>query len=189
MGFGLVTGFIDHSQVVATTKYNTLADSHTTNHSTLNLLSVLSLVFTIRFLATDLSQSHGDFKYHGNYSTRTVVNTHTKSTANSLNSDLWRLYDSLSSDSILHNSHSLFDTFYLLLTGHSTGTILTSKWIFSQSQSHIATDCQSVCLSVCLGVEPRLGLMTRCFFLFESYCPVHVGRPLWQEVGSVICQS
>jgi hypothetical protein len=32
--------------------------------------------------------------------------------------------------------------------------------------------------SVCLGVEPQLGLMTRCFFLFESYCPVHMGRPL-----------
>jgi hypothetical protein len=36
----------------------------------------------------------------------------------------------------------------------------------------------TVSQSVCLGVEPRLGLMTRCFFLFESYCPVHVGRPL-----------
>jgi hypothetical protein len=23
----------------------------------------------------------------------------------------------------------------------------------------------------------------------ESYCPVHVGRPLWREVGSVVCQS
>jgi hypothetical protein len=57
-------------------------------------------------------------------------------------------------------------------------------WVTSQSQSHIATDGQSVCL----GVEPRLGLMTRCFFLFESYCPVHVRRLLWREVGSVICQ-
>jgi hypothetical protein len=47
----------------------------------------------------------------------------------------------------------------------------------------------TVSQSVCLGVEPRLGLMTRCFFLLESYCPVHVGRPLWREVGSVICQS
>jgi hypothetical protein len=53
------------------------------------------------------------------------------------------------------------------------------------SQSHIATDGQSVCL----GVEPRLGLLTRCFFLFDSYCPVHVGTPLWREVGSVVCQS
>jgi hypothetical protein len=47
----------------------------------------------------------------------------------------------------------------------------------------------TVSQSVYLGVEPRLGLMTRYFFLFESCCPVHVGSPLWREVGSVICQS
>jgi hypothetical protein len=40
--------------------------------------------------------------------------------------------------------------------------------------SHIAIDSQSVCL----GVEPRLGLMTRYSFLIESYSPVHMGRPL-----------
>jgi hypothetical protein len=34
----------------------------------------------------------------------------------------------------------------------------------------------TVSQTVCLGVEPRLGLMTKCFFLFENYCPVHVGR-------------
>jgi hypothetical protein len=51
----------------------------------------------------------------------------------------------------------------------------SSNWQ-SRSQSHIATDGQSVCLSW-------------CFFLFESYCPVHVGRPLSREVGSVVCQS
>jgi hypothetical protein len=56
-GVRLVIGFIDHSQVVTTTKYNTLVDSHITNHSTLNLLGVLSVVFTVRFLSTDLSQS------------------------------------------------------------------------------------------------------------------------------------
>jgi hypothetical protein len=28
--------------------------------------------------------------------------------------------------------------------------------------------------------------MTRYFFLFESFCPVHVVRPLWREDGSVI---
>jgi hypothetical protein len=44
----------------------------------------------------------------------------------------------------------------------------------SQSYSHIATDIQSVCL----GVEPRLGLMTRYSFLIESYSPVHMERPL-----------
>jgi hypothetical protein len=45
----MVIEFIDHSQVVTTTKYNTPAD-----HSTLKTLSVLSQVFTVRFLATDL---------------------------------------------------------------------------------------------------------------------------------------
>jgi hypothetical protein len=101
MGFGLVIGFIDHSQVVTTTKYNTLANSHTTNHFTLNILSALSLAFTVRFLLTDLSQSHHNFKYHYNYSTCTVFNSCIKaswhslipflfspSTANSLSSDL-----------------------------------------------------------------------------------------------------
>jgi hypothetical protein len=30
--------------------------------------------------------------------------------------------------------------------------------------------------------------MTRCFLLCEGCSPVHLGRPLWREVGSVICQ-
>jgi hypothetical protein len=37
--------FIDRSQVVTTNKYNTVNDFHTTKHSTLDLLSLLSLVF------------------------------------------------------------------------------------------------------------------------------------------------
>jgi hypothetical protein len=69
--------------------------------------------------------------------------------------------------------------------GASTACYRDSFSFICQSQSHIATDGQSVCL----GVEPRLWLMTRYFFLFESYCPVHVGRPLWREDGSTICQS
>jgi hypothetical protein len=45
-----------------------------------------------------------------------------------------------------------------------------AKFKQSQSQSHIATDGQSVCL----GVEPQLGLMTRFllflfFSLYESF--------------------
>jgi hypothetical protein len=44
-----------------------------------------------------------------------------------------------------------------------------------------------VSLSASLGVEPHLGLMIRCYVLFESYDFVNVGRPLWREVGSVIC--
>jgi hypothetical protein len=55
--------------------YNTLDDSHTTNHSILNLVSVLSLVFTTRFLAKDLSQSHRNLKYCCNYSTCAVFTT------------------------------------------------------------------------------------------------------------------
>jgi hypothetical protein len=46
MRFGLVIGFIDHLQVIATNNYYTTADFHTTNHSTLSLLSPLPLVFT-----------------------------------------------------------------------------------------------------------------------------------------------
>jgi hypothetical protein len=37
--------FIDHSQVVTTNKYNTITDFHSTEHSTLEHLSLLSLVF------------------------------------------------------------------------------------------------------------------------------------------------
>jgi hypothetical protein len=53
----------------------------------------------------------------------------------------------------------------------------------SSSQSHIATDSQSVSL----GVQPHLGLMTRYILLFDSYGLVFVGRPLWREDGSVFC--
>jgi hypothetical protein len=72
---------------------------------------------------------------------------------------------------------------HLLPTGHSTGTILTSNWTVNSSQSHIATDGQSVSL----GVEPHLRFMTRYLFLFDSYGLVFVGRPLWREDGSVLC--
>jgi hypothetical protein len=57
--------------------------------------------------------------------------------------------------------------------------------IFCQvKSSYFTTDSQSVCL----GVEPNLGLLTRDIF-FLSYSLVLFGRPLWREVGSVICQS
>jgi hypothetical protein len=45
----------------------------------------------------------------------------------------------------------------------------------------------TVSQSVRLGVEPCLGLMTRYLFLYESCCPVYMGRPLWREDGSVVC--
>jgi hypothetical protein len=55
----------------------------------------------------------------------------------------------------------------------------------SQSQSHVTTDGQSVCLDV----ESILVLMTGCLLLFDGYWRVFVGRPPWREVGSVVCQS
>jgi hypothetical protein len=52
----------------------------------------------------------------------------------------------------------------------------------------------TVCQSVRPGVEPTLGLTTRCYFPLEVLCLKFsvlslFGRPLWREVGSVICQS
>jgi hypothetical protein len=43
----------------------------------------------------------------------------------------------------------------------------------------------TVSQSVCLDVEPLLVLMTRCLLLFDDYCCVFMGRPLWREVWSV----
>jgi hypothetical protein len=53
-GFGLVIGFINDLQVVITTKYITVTDFHTYESLYTNLLGLFPLVFTIRFLATDL---------------------------------------------------------------------------------------------------------------------------------------
>jgi hypothetical protein len=39
-------------------------------------------------------------------------------------------------------------------------------------------------LTVSLGVEPHLGVMTRYLLFFDSYGLVFVGRPLWREDGS-----
>jgi hypothetical protein len=50
---------------------------------------------------------------------------------------------------------------------------LTANSRMPHSQSHIATDGQSVSL----GVEPRLGLMTRYLLLFDSYGLVFCGAP------------
>jgi hypothetical protein len=47
----------------------------------------------------------------------------------------------------------------------------------------------TVSQSVCLGVEPNLGLLTREFFFVWKLQSCYLGRPLWQEVGSVICQT
>jgi hypothetical protein len=61
-------------------------------------------------------------------------------------------------------------------------------------QSDRVTLRLTVCQSVRLGVQPTLGLTTRCYFPLEVWCLKFsvlslFGRPLWREVRSVICQS
>jgi hypothetical protein len=67
-----------------------------------------------------------------------------------------------------------------ILHFHALWSFLHSLWcriqLWTQSQSHIATDGQSV-----------MGLMTRYLLLFDSYGLVFVGRPLWREDGSLFC--
>jgi hypothetical protein len=62
-----------------------------------------------------------------------------------------------------------------------------TQWSEFQSQSHIATDSQSVSQSVGLAVELNIELMTRFWLLFDSYGLVYVARLLWREDGSVFC--
>jgi hypothetical protein len=67
-------------------------------------------------------------------------------------------------------------------------------WVSSLKARVRVTLLLTVCLSVRLGVEPTLGLTTRCYFPLEVWClklsvSSLFGRPLWLEVGSVICQS
>jgi hypothetical protein len=57
-----------------------------------------------------------------------------------------------------------------------------------QSQSYFVIDSQSVSQSVRLGVEPTVGLPLEVWCLKLSVLSLF-GRPLWREVGSVICQS
>jgi hypothetical protein len=60
MGFGLVIGFIDHFQVVTTNNYTTVTDFPHFKALHANLISLFPLIFTIRFLATDLQ--HRNYK-------------------------------------------------------------------------------------------------------------------------------
>jgi hypothetical protein len=83
------------------------------------------------------------------------------------------LSDTLStSDWTLHGNYSYFQ--------------LNCQFSQSQSQSLFTTDSQSVCLSWCRAPS---GAHDEIFNSVESYSSVHMGCPLWREVGSVICQS
>jgi hypothetical protein len=66
-GFGLVIGFINHSQVETIINYNTVPDLYNLQSLHYNLLSLFPLVFAIRFLATDLNTgiiTDSHFRYH-----------------------------------------------------------------------------------------------------------------------------
>jgi hypothetical protein len=77
-GFGLVIGFINRVQLVTTNNYNTVPFLHSSQSLHYNLLSLFSLVFTIRFLATDLNTgiiTDSHFKYHSTKSLLITINT------------------------------------------------------------------------------------------------------------------
>jgi hypothetical protein len=78
-GFGLVIGFINHSQVVTTINYNIVPDLHNLQSLHYNLLGLFPLVFTIYFLATDLNigiiTDSQHFIYHCTKSLLITINT------------------------------------------------------------------------------------------------------------------
>jgi hypothetical protein len=76
---------------------------------------------------------------------------------------------------------SLIYPLYISL-GHAPFSSLYSQLNSQLSQSHIATDGQSVSQSVFVS-SPKYLL------LLDSYVLVFVGRPFWREDGSVFCQS
>jgi hypothetical protein len=63
-----------------------------------------------------------------------------------------------------------------------------SRWRYSTPPPH-GSNSHPNAFSSQSHCDWRSVSLTRCFFLFESYCPVHVERPLWREVGSVVCHS
>jgi hypothetical protein len=86
-----------------------------------------------------------------------------------------------------------------------SSALLTWFWFMGQSLLQLATALNDDCLtflkvkvtlrltasqSVSLGVEPHLEHLARYLLLFDSYAVMvffFVGRPPWQEDGSVFC--
>jgi hypothetical protein len=88
-------------------------------------------------------------------------------------------------DQILFSVRRLFsESCCFVSVGRPLWWEVSSSRSRSLSRSHVTTDSQSVCQ----GIEPTLGLVTRynllsegCFLKFAVF--VSVGRPLWREVG------
>jgi hypothetical protein len=93
----------------------------------------------------------------------------------------------------------LYNCFWALpeqpLLGRSPAELTAIFYCFIRDSPNLArvrvrvTLQLTVSQSVCLGVEPNLGLMTRDIFFLKVTLLSYLGRPLWREVGSVICQS
>jgi hypothetical protein len=67
----------------------------------------------------------------------------------------------------------------------------TSLVLGSRSRSYFTTDGQSVSMSWCRahsGICDQILLPVRGL-LSESWGPVSVGRPLWREAGSAVCNA
>jgi hypothetical protein len=61
------------------------------------------------------------------------------------------------------------------------------RWRYSDPPPESVRVRVTVSQSVCLGVEPNLGLLTRDFFFWKLQSCLILGRPLWREVGSPHC--
>jgi hypothetical protein len=68
-----------------------------------------------------------------------------------------------------------------------------SRWVQTEPPVRVRVTLRlTVSQSVCLGVEPHLGLMTRYLIIYLICWKLQSclwGRPVWREVGSVACQS
>jgi hypothetical protein len=66
-----------------------------------------------------------------------------------------------------------------ILSDERTGLQFAVQSLNGPSRSEVEVTLQlTVSQSVCQGIEPTLGLVTRYYFLSEICCFVSVGRPL-----------
>jgi hypothetical protein len=129
-------------------------------------------VFTNRILATDLHLSHYHFKSLAKSSLHRLI-PFLPLFCN------WK-FRRLDSLPLLPSSYS-----GRLASRNSTlhSRLHTLTTWSHQSQSHIATDCQSISKSWCWAPS---GAHDQTFLPFDSYGLVFLGCPLWGEDGSVL---
>jgi hypothetical protein len=110
-------------------------------------------------------------------------------TINYGSSQLMTVYDSF--HSLLDHERLLFHRDEWWITVHTLNSL--ERRLSDESLLRVKVKVTlrlTVSQSVCLCVEPRLGLMTRYLGLFWMKVAVlSVWGALWREVGSVICQS